>query len=296
MYTMKQILEKETAMYCDLHIHSNYSDGRSTPLQIIKEAKEKGLTVALTDHDVTTGLPEFMKLAEKEGVTAVPGVELSTYLDGTEVHLLGLFIDPEHYETVSNLTAKYFKLKVKSHHEMIERLRADGIDIDYEDVKKKGENGNVNRTHFAEVMMDMGLVSSIKEAFSGILKEGNGYYFPAEKLDFYEAVSFLSGIGALPIIAHPMKELSAEKLCRILPEAINKGLCGIEVIHSDYTPEKTATAIEIAERFGILKSGGSDFHGEKKPGLLLGSGYGGNVSVPIEYYEKLLERKLSIFK
>ena len=279
-----------TRMHCDLHTHSFYSDGEYSPAEIVREAKEKGLIVALTDHNRTTGLAEFTAEAEKLGVTAVSGVELTCELEGCELHLLGLFIDPGHYETVNGLTDKYVKLKIESHYTLIENLKADGISIDYEKVKKRGRDGNVNRVHFAEELMKMGLVSSVKEAFCGILKEGGGYYIPAEKLDFFEAVKFLKSINALPILAHPLKELTPEKLTEILPEAIENGLVGIEVIHSDFSAEMQKTASEIAEKFGILKSGGSDFHGIKKPGLALGTGYG-NVSVPTEFYEKLLGKK-----
>ncbi len=281
-------------MYCDLHTHSKYSDGRYTPTEIIKEAKEKGLVVALTDHNRTTGLREFTEAAEKEGVTAVAGVELSCDYKGVELHLLGLFIDPEHYEKVNDLTQKYIDLKIQSHHDMIKRFRDDGIIIDYEKVLAKGVDGNVNRVQFAEELMDMGLINSIEEGFSGLLKKEGKYYRPSPKLDFFDAVEFLCSINALPVLAHPLKELSAEELCQMLPEAIEKGLCGIEVIHSDYTSEKAEAAHKIAEHFDILKSGGSDFHGDAKPGLYLGTGRDGNVSVPIEFYEKLLEKKLSL--
>jgi len=196
---------------------------------------------------------------------------------------------------VNALTDKYIKLKIQSHLDLIENLKADGITVDYEKVRKRGRDGNVNRVHFAEELMEMGIVSSVKEAFSGILKEGAGYYTPAEQLDFFEAIKFLCSINSLPVLAHPLKELTPEKLCEILPKAMEKGLIGIEVIHSDFSAEDQKTATEIADKFEVLKSGGSDFHGSKKPGLSLGNGYG-NVSVPIEFYEKLLEKKLNLNK
>ncbi len=277
---------KGEVMFCDLHIHSVYSDGTYTPAEIIAEAKKLGLTVALTDHNTAAGLSEFMAAAEAANVTAVAGTELSTDLRGTELHLLGFFIPPEHYGTVDKLTARYAALKEKSNIDLVKHLNDAGYRIDYADVKKRNATGNVNRAHIASELKDKGYVASVSEAFDTLLYEGGGFYESAEKLDFFEAVRFLRSIHSLPVLAHPLEDLEADELRAVLPEAIDVGLIGIEARHSSYNEEAERICDEIAEEFGLLKSGGSDFHGKAKPDVYLGIGKGG-MSVPKEFYREM---------
>ncbi len=276
-------------MFCDLHVHSIYSDGTYTPEEIIAEAKRLGLAVALTDHNTAAGLSEFMAAAEAEGVTAVAGTELSTDCRGRELHLLGLFVPPEHYGDIDKLTEHYTALKEQSNIDLIRRLNDAGYRIDYADVKKRNATGNVNRAHIATELKEKGYVRSAAEAFDTLLYEGGGFYEPAEKLDFFEAVRFLRSINALPVLAHPLKDLEADELRAVLPEAIDAGLVGIEVRHSSYDEEKERICDEIAERFGLLTSGGSDFHGKAKPDVFLGTGKG-NLCVPSIYYTELVKK------
>ena len=275
---------------CDLHTHSNFSDGSCTPSEIIALAKEKSLIVALTDHNTVEGLPEFLTEAEKQGVTAIGGTELSTYHNGTEFHLLGLFIDPDKYKDVTMLTKEFRILKEISNMEMVERLAAAGYCIDYLSVKRRTPNDNANRVQVAEELMEKGYVGSIKEAFNTLLKEGNGFYIPSERLQLKDAVSFLRKIKAIPILAHPLEDTDEESLRNIIPELIDSGLLGMEVLHSSYSNEKIEAAFKIAEDFGLFASGGSDFHGDKKEGVYLGTGKG-NLSIPDTLYLKLKELK-----
>ena len=271
-------------MFCDLHIHSVYSDGSLTPAEIIADAKRLGLTVALTDHNTAAGLAEFMAEAERADVRAVAGVELSTDYNGTELHLLGLFIPPEHYKSIDELTDYYTALKEQSNIDLVRRLNEAGYAIDFADVKKRNRTGKVNRAHIATELFEKGYVSAVAEAFDKLLYVGGGYYVPAKKLDFSEAIRFLRTINAIPVLAHPLKDISEGELAELLPQAISDGLMGIEVRHSSYNGEKARICDEIAEKFGLLKSGGSDFHGTAKPDVLLGTGRG-RMCVPTEYYE-----------
>ena len=272
---------------CDLHTHSVFSDGTYTPGEIIAEAKRLGLIVALTDHNTAAGLPEFMDAAQKLGVTAVPGVEFSTEYNGKELHLLGLFVLPEHYAAVERMVKEQHVLKEISNMELVERLNQAGYLIDYMKVKRRNPNGNANRAHMAAELLDQGYVTSIREAFDTILSDNGGFYVPPSRLQLIDVIKELKRIGVLPILAHPLQELTEAELRNLLPNAIEAGLAGMETMHSSYTPETIALAEMIATEFNLLSSGGSDFHGSVKPGISLGTGKGW-LCIPSEIYSNLV--------
>ena len=277
-------------MYCDLHTHSVFSDGSFTPAQIVAEAKRKGLAVALTDHNTVSGLPEFLTEAEKLGVTAVPGIEFSTVYQGKELHLLGLFVEPEHYGTLEQVAMKYHGLKEQSNRDLVMRLRDAGYAISYDAIRQRNPNGNINRAHIAAELHRNGYVQSVQEAFATLLGEEHGYYVPCQRLGIIEAIGLLHSCRAVPVLAHPLKDLSEAALRGALPELAEAGLAGMETQHSSYTGEDIALAEEIAAGFGLLPSGGSDFHGLVKPDVRLGTGKG-NLQIPMEVYEALLHCK-----
>lgn len=270
-------------MYCDLHCHSTFSDGSFTPTQLVDMAARRGLTLALTDHNITAGLPEFMEQARLRGVTAVAGVELSTQYERYELHLLGLFLTPENYGRVERLTGHFRVLKEICNMELVERLNQAGYHIDYPSVKARNPTGNANRAHVAAELMERGYVSSVRHAFQTILSEEAGFYVPPERLGLLEAISFLRRIRAVPVLAHPLQELTGEQLCRLLPQAVEAGLMGMEVYHSSYDRATHDQAVDIASRFDLLWGGGSDFHGTPKPTVELGC-----CRVPHQVYEQLL--------
>ena len=275
-------------MFCDLHSHSVHSDGTFTPKEIAAEAKRLRLTaVALTDHNTVSGQPEFLKEAARLGVTAVPGVELSTVWEGSDLHLLGLFIAPEHYKEIAELMKGFYLRKEESNRALVERLNEAGYRIDYADVKKRNLRGNVNRAHIAAELRDRGYVSSIAEAFDTLLEESHGFYTPPERLQTIDAIAFLKKIKAVPVLAHPLLDIDEAALRRLLPEAIGAGLLGIETRHASYTKEQAEIARSAAEDLSLLQSGGSDFHGDNKPDIRLGTGKG-DLQIPNEFYEKLL--------
>ena len=275
------------SLRCDLHTHSVYSDGTYTPGEIVAEAKRLGLIVALTDHNTAAGLPEFMDAAQKLGVTAVPGVEVSTEYAGKELHLLGLFVLPEHYAAVERMVKEQHVLKEISNMELVERLNQAGYSIDYAKVKGRNPNGNANRAHVAAELLEQGYVASIREAFDTILSDRGGFYVPPSRLQLIDVIKELRRIGVLPVLAHPLQELSEQELRELLPHAIEVGLAGMETMHSSYTPEMISLAEKIAAEFSLLSSGGSDFHGSVKPDIFLGTGKGW-LCIPSEIYSNLL--------
>lgn len=280
-------------MNCDFHTHTNHSDGSYTPVELVRAAKEKNLIIALTDHNTVTGLPEFMREAEREGVIAIGGTELSTDFGGKEFHLIGLFIGPEHYERVENLCTEFIRLKEYSNIDLCKKLNERGYTVDYAAVKARNVKGNANRAHIAAELIKNGYFGSVREAFDSVLDEKCGLYTPPQRLGLTDAIGFLRGIGALPVLAHPLKEVTPERLREILPELVEAGLVGIETMHSSYSEEMIEVAKRIAADFGLLESGGSDFHGLVKPDVELGIGKG-NLQIDYGVYNALLNKFNSI--
>ena len=287
MEKRKQYPDEAGSLRCDLHTHSVFSDGTYTPDEIVAEAKRLGLIIALTDHNTAAGLPDFMDAAQKLGVTAVPGVEFSTEYAGKELHLLGLFVLPEHYAAVERMVREQHVLKEISNMELVERLNQAGYLIDYAKVKGRNPNGNANRAHVAAELLEQGYVTSIREAFDTILSDNGGFYVPPSRLQLIDVIKELRRIGVLPVLAHPLQELSEQELRELLPHAIEVGLAGMETMHSSYTPERITLAEKIAAEFSLLPSGGSDFHGGVKPDISLGSGKGW-LCIPSKFYLNLL--------
>ena len=276
------------SLRCDLHTHSVFSDGTYTPTELIAEAKRLGLIIALTDHNTAAGLPEFMDAARKQGVTAVPGVEFSAEYNGKELHLLGLFVQPEHEPAVERMMREQHVLKEISNMELVERLNRAGYGIDYAKVKARNPKGNANRAHMAAELMEQGYVASIREAFDTILSDTGGFYVPPSRLQLLDVIEDLRRIGVLPVLAHPLQELTETELRELLSHAMGAGLAGMETMHSSYSPETIALAEKIAAEFGLLPSGGSDFHGTVKPDISLGSGRG-RLCISPDVYWNLLE-------
>ena len=287
---MKQIEQHgadSRSLRCDLHTHSVFSDGTYSPSELIAEAKRLGLIIALTDHNTAAGLPEFMDAAQEQGVTAVPGVEFSTGYNGKELHLLGLFVLPEHYAIVERMVKEQHVLKEISNMELVERLNQAGYLIDYAKVKRRNPNGNANRAHMAAELLEQGYVTSVREAFDTILSDKSGFYVPPSRLQLTDVIKELRRIGVLPVLAHPLQELTEAELRELLPSAIEAGLVGMETMHSSYTPETICLAKKIAAEFHLLPSGGSDFHGSVKPDVALGRGKGW-LDIPANIYSDLL--------
>ena len=258
--------------YCDLHTHSSFSDGTCAPAELIRLAEEAGLgAVALCDHNTVAGLPDFLKAAEGSPVEAVPGIEFSTEYEGKELHILGLFVRPEHYNAVNDLLDEALQRKEESNLELIRRLGEAGISLDYDRIKAES-SGTVNRAVIAAAMVRSGYCDSVKNAFRDWLAPEKGYFLPPKRLDAFAVIRFIKSIGAVAVLAHPFLNLEEAQLREFLRKA--DCLDGMEVYYPLFDEAQTVLAEGIAEEFGLLKSGGSDFHGENKPDIHLGSGKG----------------------
>lgn len=278
------------AEFCDLHNHSTFSDGTDTPAQLLELAQERGLgAIALTDHNTVAGLPEFLKAAEGKTVRAVAGTEFSTDYKGTELHILGLFLKPEHFAPITELLENYRLRKEQSNRDLVEKLRAAGYLIDYEQVKNSTPEGQVNRALIAAELTRLGYTESIQAAFKQLLKPKHGYYTPPERFSPFEIIRYIKSLGAVAVLAHPFLNLNETQLREFLAEAVPCGLDAMETLYSTYDEATTAIAKKIADEFGILHSGGSDYHGGNKPHIQMGIGQG-NLAIPYGLMTALEER------
>lgn len=276
---------------CDLHTHSHYSDGTCAPAALIREAECLGLTaLALTDHNTVDGLPEFLAAAGKSSLEAIPGVEISTGWQGRELHILGLYLPMDRLEEIRSFLQIIHIRKEQSNRDLVRRLQAAGYDIDYDAIRAAHPQGTVNRAVIAGVLQEKGYVAQIREAFDTLLSRKGPYFIPPERVDAFQALEFLKGLGAVSVLAHPCLDLTEEALRRFLPEAKRHGLQAMETHYSGYTPEMTAIARTLVRELELLESGGSDYHGSIKPEIRLGTGTG-DLRVSAALAARLKERR-----
>lgn len=272
---------------CDLHTHSFFSDGTCAPEDIVRLAVQLGLThVALTDHNTVLGLDRFLQAAENQPLHAIPGVELSCSWQGKEIHMLGLDLPRETFPLVHQSIQEMHRKKDECNRLLVHSLRQHGYDLSYEALCRRTPEGHFNRAHVAQMMLEKGYVSSVAEAVQGILSPKAGLYKPPERLDALHAVRFLRSIGAVPVLAHPFLSLTEADMHCFLPLAKDAGLSGMETRYPLYDDKTAHTAACMARQYGLLESGGSDFHGTIKPHISLGTGTG-SLLVPSAFAQLL---------
>lgn len=278
-------------MYCDLHTHSTFSDGTLTPKQLLQAATDAGLSaVALTDHNTVEGLPDFLAAAPDFPVDAIPGIEFSVDYLGTELHLLALFLKPEHFAPITAMMEDFRLRKEKSNRDLVENLSKAGFMLDYEAIKA-ASGGYVNRAHIGAAMLEKGYVTSIKEAFKLYLSPKHGHYVPPRRPEVFETIRYIKSIGAVAVLAHPFLNLEEDALVEFLSEAVKAGLDGMETLYPSFDEAQTRCAQALAAEFGLLPSGGSDFHGDNKPHIQIGLGQG-DLRVPESCCQALSARAL----
>lgn len=248
----------------DMHIHTTASDGVSSPARIVELAVEAGLqAVAVTDHDTIGGVREAAEAGLRHGITVVPGVEISTRMAGRDIHMLGYYIDIEDRQLLKRLD--YLRsARERRNQQIIEKLHACGIDITITEVwntvhKEPGKDLTIGRPHIAEVLVRKGAVRTISEAFDRYLGEGAVAYVSPKRITPQDAVQWIREAGGSAVIAHPGLYGDDE----LVEEIIRSGVDGIEAYHSDHTPEQEKRYAQLAERYGILATAGSDYHGER---------------------------------
>ena len=275
--------------YCDLHVHSIYSDGTYTPEEILLEAERAGLAaVALCDHNTVDGVEHFRRAAEGKRVEAILGAEFSVGFEGEELHLLGLYLPDAAIPILNERMVEVQRRKDESNIEMIDRLCRAGYKISYDEIKSGTPGGLCNRAHIALALTEKGYTPTINAAFRTVLSPTAGFYRPPERISIFEMLDLLTELNVVSVLAHPLLTLSPERLAAFLPEAKKHGLVGMECYYVSYSPRSTALSLGLADTNRLLYSGGSDFHGATKPDVKLGVGRG-NLQIPYRWAETLRE-------
>ena len=266
----------------DLHVHSTASDGKFSPEAIISKAAELGLKViSLTDHDSIDGIIPALKTVKiYPGLIFIPGVEISTDMPDGEAHVLGYFIDYTSTELGSTLE-RFRNSRLRRAQGMVSKLGALGIDIDWSRVQEIAGDGAIGRPHIAQAMQEKGYITTFAEAFKKYIGHGGPAYVEREKMTPEEAVALIVRSRGLPVLAHPFTVKEPEALVIKLKAA---GLVGIEAYYKDNTAAETEATLGLAAKYGLIATGGSDFHGiaDSNDAML------GSVEVPMEAAERLI--------
>jgi predicted metal-dependent phosphoesterase TrpH len=284
-------------MFVDLHSHSTASDGTVAPADVARLAREAGLSAwALTDHDTVAGVAEAAAASATLGIDFLPGIEISAeYPQPGTMHILGYGIDPQS-PVLQEMMRQLIEGRDTRNPRIIARLQALGVAISMEEVEQEAAGGVVGRPHIAAILQRKGYVNSIKHAFEKYLAPGGLAYFDKERLTPRRALEMIHQSGGVPVLAHPV-QLRTEndgQLEQVVKDLLDLGLQGLEVMHSDHSPAQVETYSRLADRLGLLKTGGSDFHGSKKLNISLGLANGRRV--PRAFFDALAERLKSSAK
>ena len=241
----------------DLHTHTNFSDGTLSPEELLSKVSETSVkVVAVTDHDTTDGLERSTAAAKNLGLTLIPGVELTAELEtGTEMHILGLFIRPDD-DNLQSALAHLKKERIKAAQSILAVLKTLGVDISWEHVSELA-GGAVGRPHIARAMLAKGYVESVPEAFEKYLGDGCPARVKKVRLEARNCLELIKNAGGVSVLAHPRTVNGIEDA---LPRIVSNGLVGIEVYAEKYQSGRLEYYMDIANQYGLIPSGGSDYH------------------------------------
>lgn len=244
----------------DLHIHSSFSDGTESVENIFNRAKYYGIkSLSITDHDSIDSVEIAKECSKKYNLNYVTGVELSTY-SSQEIHILGYNYDPNNKDLKESL--EFFSQKrIERAHLIIENLKTFGIDLNYEDLPKSNAIG---RLHIAKLIVEKGYCQSIPEAFDKYLGAHGKAYFPSRRIYPFEAVKLITKAGGVPVIAHPLRFLNQNILEDMIIGLIPYGLKGIEVYYPTHDEKTISKLQELAKKYNLIQTGGTDFHGKNR--------------------------------
>lgn len=278
-----------SGLFCDLHVHSTCSDGTLTPREVVQLAKDAELAaVAVTDHDTIGGVAEAQAAGRDLGIIVLSGVEISVEYTGKTVHMLGYCFD----SAIDRLRAALDRLVAGRHErnrKIVERLNALGLALTYDEVLAEAGGKVVGRPHFARVLLRHGYVASWQEAFDQYLARGAAAYVERLRFSPEDSVRLIREAGGIAVLAHPklVPLAEGEQIEQVIERLVAAGLQGIECYYSLHSDEETAQYLEIAKRFGLIVTGGTDFHGATKPDTQIGVGHG-KLRVPLACAEALM--------
>ena len=272
----------------DLHVHSTKSDGSYTPTELVNYALEKGLSAfALTDHDTTDGIEEALEAAKGKNIEVIPGIEFSSEYEGKDIHILGLNINHTNPDFLKQLE-QFQKTRFARNQKMIELLNLNGFNITPEGIKKRFGNAVITRAHYAILMVEGGYVKDKDVAFHKYLNPGCLCYVPRTKVSVTDAVEIILKAEGKPVLAHPLLyKLTLRELENLVSLLKPAGLQGIEAIYSSNKWDDESRMKQLAKKYDLFITGGTDFHGTAKPTLDLGVGYG-NMRISPELLEHIL--------
>ncbi len=259
----------------DLHVHSTASDGSLTPRELVYYAAEKQLSaIALTDHDTVSGLAEAIAASHHAGIELIPGVEMSCVWEGTEIHILGYFVDTGSPALQDGLSW-FRRMRDERNETILDNLAEDGILLTEEELRAGDPDTVITRAHFARLLMEKGYVRDRKEACAGYLAYGGKYVPTKDELTPQRVMHMFYDGRIWPSLAHPVQyHLDEDSLVQLIAELKAMGLRGIEAWHSSQSWQDTARLQTIARLSGLIPTGGSDFHGSSKPDVEIGTGRG----------------------
>lgn len=270
-------------MFADLHLHTHFSDGTYTPAELAAHAKRHGLSaVALTDHDTVEGCPSMALACQHEGIEFVPGTELTAEVDGNELHLLGYLIDTANPRLLLE-TAKFQIVRQDRIREMVARLNKLNIPLEAEAVFALANCQSPGRPHVARSLVKAGFCGSLDEAFERFLKKHRPAWVPKFKISGQSAIELIHQAGGLAVMAHPGLNRSDD----VIPRLVADGLDGLECYHSRHTISACEHYVQLAARYQLLVTGGSDCHGLNKGEPLIGT-----IKLPYQHVQQLKQRAL----
>ena len=268
--------------FADLHLHTQFSDGTFTPEELVLQAQKHGLAcIALTDHDTVEGCARAATACAAVKMEFITGAELTAEHEDTEVHILGYFLDTQN-EVLLEKIAKFQAVRQDRIREMVAALNKLGIPLKAETVFALANCKSPGRPHVARALVKEKLIGNLDEAFEKYLKKGRPAWVPKTKMSALESVELIHQAGGLAVMAHPGLNRTDE----IIPDLVDAGLDGIECFHTKHSTVMSERYLEIAEKYHLLVTGGSDCHGFSKAKPLIGT-----VRVPYAYVEKLYAAK-----
>ncbi len=249
-------------VFADLHIHSIASDGTFTPTEVVARAVELGLhAIALTDHDTVAGLAEAMAAAEEAGLDFVPGIEMGSDVGDRDIHILGYYVDYQSPDFLSYLE-DLKKKRLTRAADMCERLTAAGMPLTLDEALRQTTNGLLTRAHIARAVVAAGYARNIGEVFELHLGNGKPCFVPKYNFTAGDVIAAIKAAGGIPVLAHPQLSRADEKI----PELVEQGLMGLEGHCLDHKRHDVEHYIELADKYGLIVTGGSDCHGPRTPG------------------------------
>ncbi|MBT3880600.1 MAG: transcription antitermination factor NusB [Candidatus Scalindua sp.] len=274
--------DKEDRTGADLHIHTDLSDGTMSPGQVVKEASKLNLrTIAITDHDSVDAVEIAQIVGDMEGVNVIPAIELSSYYQPADIHLLGYYIDTKNSALIEKLAELRLE-RVERIKKITKKLRAIGVKVEHQEVFDVSKEGSPGRMHIADVLCSKGYCANIRETFKKYLSDNGPAFVPKVALTLKDAIELIISSDGIPVLAHP----GVTKRDTLIPKMVEYGLQGIEVYYPTHQPDAVKRYKRIAKKHDLVITGGSDCHGNRKPEIALGS-----TKISDDLVDKIKERR-----